>query len=142
MKLTPHNFREADYRRTEYLVTADPGTKIADLTTRDYWAHVAAKMRARDRVEVHAHDGSWMAEMLVVQASRVGATLAILHKHDLTKAAATPAASADEVNITFRGFAKWSAVRKADKKVLVDGLDSEQEVRDWLKKPAQQAQAA
>lgn len=142
MKLTPHNFREAEYRRTEYLVTAERGTEIADLTGRDYWSHVAARLRPRDRIEVHAHDGSWMVELMVVQASRVGATVAILHKHDLTQASMTPAASDDEVNVVFRGFAKWSAVRKADKKVLVDGLDTEQEVRDWLKKPQQQAQAA
>lgn len=142
MKLTPHNFREAEYKRTSYLVTADRGTEIADLTGRDYWSHVAARLRPRDRIEVHAHDGSWMVELMVVQASRVGATVAILHKHDLTQASMTPAASDDEIDYRFRGFAKWSAVRKSDKKVLADGFDTEFEVREHMKKPQQQAQAA
>jgi hypothetical protein len=143
LKLTPHNFREAEYRRSSYLVTADRGTEIADLTGRDYWSHVAARLRPRDRVEVHADDGSWMVEMMVVQASRVGATLVILHKHDLTVDLAVDASTDDNVEIKYRGpSAKWSAIRKSDKAVIVEQLESKAEVAAWLKKPQQQAQAA
>lgn len=142
MKLTPHNFREAEYKRNSWMVTADRGTTTADLIDREYWSHVAARLRPRDRVEVHAHDGSWMVEMMVVQASRVGATLVILHKHDLAAATSETTGNTDGVEIKHRGFAKWSAIRKSDKAVLVEGLDTKEEVAAWLKKPQQQAQAA
>jgi hypothetical protein len=143
LKLTPHNFREAEYKRSSYLVTAERGTEIADLTGRDYWSHVAARLRPRDRVEVHAHDGSWMAELMVVQASRVGATLVVLHKHDLAAADTGVSLADDNVEIKYRGpSAKWSAIRKSDKAVIVENLDTKDEVAAWLKKPQQQAQAA
>lgn len=142
MKLTPHNFREADYKRTSYLVTAERGTKISDLTGRDYWSHVAARLRPRDRVEVHAADGSWLAELMVVQASRVGATLVLLNEYDLTATSAASVVNEDEVSIKHRGGAKWSAIRNSDKAILIDGLDTREEVVAWLKKPTQQAQAA
>jgi len=143
LKLTPHNFKDAEYKRRSYLVDADRGTTIADLTTPEYWVHVAAKLKPRDRVEVHAHDGSWMAELLVVAASRLLATLVLLSEYDLTASATTPALSGDDVEVKYRGpIGKWSAVRLSDKSILVEGLGTRDEVNAFLKNPTQQSLAA
>lgn len=141
MKLIPHNFREAEYRRTEYLVTADQGTTIEDLLTPEYWSHVAGRLRVHDRVDVHAADGSWFVEMLVRSANRSGANLVVLHRHSFVAGAGVSTAEGN-IDVRFRGAtAKWSAIRKSDKKILIEGCDTEEEVRNWLKKPSQ-AQAA
>lgn len=143
MKLTPHNFQDAEYKRRCYLVTAERGTAVADLISAEYWVHVASRLKPRDRIEVHAYDGSWMAELLVVAASRLIATMVLLSEYDLTASATTPAVSDDGVETKWRGpSAKWSAIRLSDKAVLVEGLDTKDAVAAWLKNPTQQTQPA
>jgi hypothetical protein len=141
VNLRPHLLRDADYRRSLYQVVLEPGPTYDDLLKPAFWAHVSGKLKVRDRIEVHAHDGSWYAELIVCSSSRTATTVAPLRKVDLT-AVADAAANTDGVEIKHRGFAKWSAIRKSDKAVLVEGLDTKEEVAAWLKKPQQQAQAA
>ena len=43
--------------------------------SRSIWSHIASRLRPTDRVEVHAEDGSWFAELYVRDAGHLHATL-------------------------------------------------------------------
>lgn len=131
MKLNPSSLREAEYRRSEYVVVAPEGAQIENLTDPVFWSHVAGRLRVNDRVEVHASDNTWVVEMMVRSASRAGAHLAVLHKHDFNTAENVD--TFEDVEVRHRG-GRWQAVRKADKAILIEGLDTKEEVVAWLKK--------
>lgn len=141
MNLRPHLLREAEYRRQVYQVVLEPGTTLDHALQPEFWAHVSRKLKVRDRIEVHAQDGSWMAELLVRRAGPVSASVGLISK--VTFDAAAPLAGAEGVEIKWRGpSVKWSAIRTADKAVLVENLDTREEVEAWLKKPQGGALAA
>lgn len=139
MKLTPHLLKEAEYRRTVFEIVLDPGTEFDDVLKPAFWAHVARRLKPRNRIEVHAADGSWYAELMVRSASHVSAFVSPVH-HVTFDDMKAEADDLGDYLIKFRGAAKWSAIRNADKAVVVEGLASRAEVMAWLKKP--QAQAA
>lgn len=135
MNLRPHLLRDAEYRRRAYEVILEAGTSYEDVQKPDFWAHVARKLKIRDRIEVHAHDGSWFADLMVRSTSQVTVVVAPLQYIEFKDSAAGKADGDGLVEIKFRGAAKWSAIRKADKAILVEGLDSREAVEVWLKGP-------
>lgn len=141
MKLSPGRLKEAEFTRKIYEVTAEIGTTADDLLKPDFWVHVSARMKARERVEVHAQDGTWCADLIVRSASRVGAVMALLAFHDFA-AAKSNDAELDDYEIKHRGPRKWSAIRKTDKMIVVEDKDTREAVVDWLRNPAQHQLAA
>ncbi|MPZ31198.1 MAG: hypothetical protein GEV13_09415 [Rhodospirillales bacterium] len=61
----PHRLRDAFDCRSTFQVVLDPETTFDDILKLDFWVHVARRLKVRDRIEVHAHDGSWYAELVV-----------------------------------------------------------------------------
>jgi hypothetical protein len=62
--------KQADTVRNVYQVTAVAGTKPEDVLDPGYWKHVARVMRLGDKIEVLAADGSWYAELRVMEVGR------------------------------------------------------------------------
>ena len=137
-KITPiddQRFKLAEHGREHWLATAHENTRPSDLLRTDYWAHVSNKLRPRARIEMWANDGSWMAEYVVLEASRNWARVAMLQAHILTGAdiSQTQADGLSPYEIAHRGpHHQWSVIRKIDREVMHDGEPTMQGCVDWL----------
>ena len=136
VKLSPSGATPAEHVRNVWAVTSEFGVTKADIEAPDYWAHIAGRLRPRDRIEVMAADGSFYAEYLVTSCDRTWAKVAEVKYLDLTKASAVTGEQADLINagyeIKWRGPKKWSVLRRQDRAVLQEGLHSEADGNKWL----------
>lgn len=130
--LDPQRMQLAEQWRQDWVVLAEPGTRIEDITEPAYWAHMAGRLQQFDRIEVRAETGEWLVELIVVSAGRNWAQLHIAHKFDLnerTKAAPRAAAHTVEWKGPQR---KFSVIRTSDGAVLQEGFGSKPEAQVWL----------
>lgn len=132
-KLIEPQFKEADYVRRIWCASPEKGVTADDMQAPAFWAHVAKKLRPGDRIEALDAEGKWFAEFFVRGASATGAIIVPMRVVFLD-GAAPPVGSADEFEVKYRGNAKWSVVRLADKAVMTDGLDTREQADDWLAK--------
>lgn len=127
---------EAEFKRTTWVMTAFEATDPKDLLKPEYWAHVSSKMRAWDRVEVRADDGTWYAEYLVLEAGRNWARMFLLEAYHLTTAdvAQTQADAMSPYEVAHRGpHRMWSVIRKIDREVIHDGEQTMDGAVSWLR---------
>ncbi|HEX6992380.1 MAG TPA: hypothetical protein VF151_10860 [Gemmatimonadales bacterium] len=125
----------AEYQRNVWVVNAMQANQPPDLLKPEYWAHVSSKMRAWDRIEVRAYDGTWFAELIVLEAGRSWARVHMLGAIRLTTTdvARTMADRQGQYEISFRGpQGLWSVIRKSDKEVMHEGEATEGGALDWL----------
>lgn len=126
--------KQAEYERRVWDVVPEANTPFEALIEPQYWAHVSAKMRPWDHIEVRSEDGSYFAELLVQDAGRLFAKVAVLRKHDLR---AIDVGEADAVStgheIKHAGpYAKWRVIRLADKSMLKDKFETKGAAQSWL----------
>lgn len=131
-------FSEASFKRAEYLVTAPAGMEPGDLLDPMVWAHVAAQLQPWCRIEARANDGTWFAELLVLEASRNWARVHILHAYNLTTSDVSQSlAAAGQLmpyEILHRGpHSQWSVIRKLDRSVMHEGEATQQGAINWLR---------
>ena len=122
--------------RSEYLCTAHPNTTPEDLLAPEYWAHISAQLRPRDRIEAWANDGSWMAEYVVLEAGRNWARPHLLQVYHFTSGdqAMTQADAMSPYEILHRGpHCQWSVIRKVDREVMHEGEATMDGAVAWLK---------
>jgi hypothetical protein len=121
MALSVPRFAMAEHKRMTYCVNPEEGTSFEEVLTPGYWAHVSGKLRVLDQIEVVPDDMSYHATLLVLDAGRSYAKVAVLHKVDIgpVDTAAVPDA---EYEIKLRGPHKWSIVRVSDKAVIKEGI--------------------
>ena len=128
-------FAAAEYERTTWVITVEEGTIPDDLTNPDYYAHVAAKLRPYDRLEVRANDGTWMAELLVLDVSRLWAKVHMLHLHQLTTVdvSQSSAAAALPYFVKYIGpHEKWAVIRRADSQAISTGHGTPESANEWM----------
>lgn len=134
-QINPTRMSEAEYQRSVFVATTHANTRPEDLLARDYWSHVAAKMKPWDRIEARANDGTWYAEYLVLEAGRTWAKVHMLQVTSLTSAdvAMSQATAMLPYDVVFRGpHCKWSVVRKSDKEVMHEFEETQGGALDWL----------
>ena len=131
-QLAISRFKQAEYERTVYSVVPEHGTPFDAVTEPDYWAHVSARMRPGDRIEVQAEDGSYWAELLVRDAGRLFAKVSVLRKVDLDEETVTgelPVSS--DMTIKWRGpHLKWCVLRGND--AIKEHCQTKGEAGSWL----------
>lgn len=132
-QLNPHRLQAAEFVRTVYRVVPEDLTPFEALLDPAYWAHVAAKLRPLDRIEVEAEDGSYTAMLIVRDAGRLFAKVAVLYKVNLDPVevgASLPIPS--NYFVKFSGpILKWCVVRDKDR--LREGVASRVEAEAWLR---------
>ena len=131
--LGPHGIHTAEHRRVVYFAIAAKGVEPGDLLSPAYWAHVAASLKPRDRVEVNAEDGAWYCEVMVLDVSRAYARVVpVVGPIHLTTA--DVAQTQDSLyDVSLRGPKKWSIVRKSDRQVMHEGEETRDGAVKWLK---------
>lgn len=118
----------------EWVADPESKTPFDAVLEPQYWAHVSAKMRPYDEVIVRAEDGSYYARLLVQDAGRLFAKVAVIEKYDLT---AVEVGGLDAVpsghEIKFAGpHAKWRVVRLSDRAPLKDKFETKGQAQQWL----------
>jgi len=135
-KILSQQIKLAEFCRNIWHVTPEAGVTPEDLGESKTWVNIAKQLKAGDRIEAVAADGSWLAELFVRSAVGVDVklfTLRVVHFDGV--AAKAPAQKDDEeFEIKFAGAAKWRGIRRSDGAVLVEGLASREAVKAWLDK--------
>lgn len=136
MALNVNKLKLAEHARNLFSVSLEPAEKFEDLLDPAYWAHIAAKLRVHDRVEVVAADGTWFAELIVSATANTWAKMSVLRFVELEPCkmpdAAVKAAKEQKQSTPNREAAfyrEWDAkaqahriVRRADKEVVAAGI--------------------
>ena len=129
-KLIQPQFRQAEFNRTIWAATPQAGTTKDEIIKPEFWVHVADKLKIGDRLEVSPESGEWLAELIVRATGAGGPVVHVLHFHAFT-ATELPAGSDYEVKYS-GASAKWRVIRKADRHVLVEGLQTREAAENWL----------
>ncbi len=130
-QLHPSRFALAGHKRNLYFVTPAEGTTLDEVLQPVFWSHVAARLRPTDRVEVHAEDGSWFAELAVRDAGHLHATLVPLRVFEFDEIE-RHAASADH-QVQWKGpHHRWTVVRLSDGQFVKTECASREEAQMWL----------
>lgn len=134
-KLQTTRIELAEHQRNIWAVVPEAGASLDDVVKPEYWAHVAARMKPWDRIDVMPEDGSYFAELLVRDAARLYAKVTVL-RHVKLDAVASDAA--DETTALFDvayvgPVKKWRVMRKADKAPLREGFQSRGDAEEWLR---------
>lgn len=122
INLAPERMKLAEYERNDWVVTAEQGTTQDDIVNTAYFAHMAMNMKPYDRVEVRIDDGSWIADMVVLQVERNWVRTKILAYHELADSTAT-GAGPSAYTVEFKGpHLKWCIIRKSDQERIKTGF--------------------
>lgn len=123
-QLATDRIQFAQHMRNVWYVTPEFGTPVEALLDPQYWAHVSAKFKPRDRIEVDAEDGSYFVELRVEDAGRLFAKVVVLRRCDFV-ASVEKEEQTPEYKIMWAGpHAKWRIVRSTDKGLVKDGLET------------------
>jgi hypothetical protein len=128
VKLLQNRLKQAEFVRTVWAAQPEPGTTLDEMLQPEYWAHVAKSLKQGSRIEVTAADGEWFAELFVRSATANDVKVFLL-RHQVFSEAKAPEG---DLEAKHRGGAGWSVVRKSDKRVLVEKLETRGEAEDWI----------
>lgn len=132
LQLGPARIQGHEFALNVWVVTVEAGTTIEQMESRDYWAHVANKLRPYDEIKVRSDDGAFYAHFLVLACDRTWAQVHRLSYHDLLPAAAK-AEIPDEYEIKWGGpYLLHRVIRKSDKAVLKENFQTKLDAMQWL----------
>lgn len=79
-QLQTGRFKLAEHMRNVFHVVPEAGTPFEALLEQGYWAHISVNLKPGSKIEVHAEDGTYYAELLVRDAGRLYAkVMPIIH---------------------------------------------------------------
>lgn len=128
-------FANAEFERSTWVITAEEGTIPDDVLNPDYYAHVAAKLRPYDHIEIRANDGTWLAQLLVLDVSRLWAKVHRLHLHTLTTVDVSQSnlERALPYYVQHKGpHDKWVVIRRSDSQAVSTGHGTPEEAHNWM----------
>lgn len=125
-RVTASRFGQTVARRNSWMVNVPPETTREDLLSREYWTHVANKLRPLDHVEVVYDDGSKWLEFFVLKANNNEAILKLLHEVNFDAECDEDVSS--EYEVKYAGpVAKHRVIRKSDGRVMDEGISTKEE---------------
>lgn len=129
--MQPTILQASDYRVACFFHDPAVGETLEDTIAPDYWAHVASRLAAGNRIELLAADGTWWAMLIVRAAGRTDALVQVLQYVPLGAQESTLDASAYEVK--WRGpKRRWGVVRTKDGAVLQDDFAVREAADTWM----------
>lgn len=139
-QLPPGHLQLFEQVSIRYDAVIAQGVKPDAMLEPGFWAHHAVKLRPMNEIRARAEDGTWIAYLVVLDCSRNWAKVQILHLHQLTSAdVSLTQASEQEVrtfiekhSVTWRAQHKFSIVRKADRAVIHEGIETKDGAQAWL----------
>lgn len=134
-RLNMPRLQEAQFGRTEWLVTLEPGVKFSTLLVPTYWTHVAKKLKPWDKIAVRTEDSTFYAELLVVYAGKFDAKVKEIAYLDLggIQQEVTPDLVLRDHIVKYGGpRTKWRVIRREDGVILRDGFNQQHDAKSWL----------
>lgn len=133
-KLNHTRMKESQYVRNIWVVTVEQGITREHLKNPSFWSHVASQFRPYDRLEVRSDNGTFFAEYLILACERTYAKVKELNWYNLTtQDVAMTEESLELYEYKYRGpHGKHSIIRKSDKAVMIEKLDTQDDARAWL----------
>lgn len=129
-KLPGHKINTAEYARTAWRAEPASGVEFEEVLKPEYWTHVAKRMKRGDVIEVFAEDGSYYAELLVVNCGDQWAS--VKTKGHMSLKAKT-AVKRPDYETKWKGEqALWSVIRTKDSKLMQDKFPTEDQAREWI----------
>lgn len=131
----------ADSVRNVWVARVERAVEFKEVIYPGFWAHHSSKFSPWDRIEARAEDGTWFAELLVLDCSRTWAKVHVLSHVKLTTEDASQTMAAmqaayqealKDYEIKHRGPRGWSVVRTADGSVMQDVLGTKDAAAAWL----------
>ena len=133
VKLSASGMKLAEYIRCVYAVTVDFGVTIEDVLRPEFWANVSTSLKVNDRIEVLAEDGTFYAELIVLDCSPTHAKVAILTHRNFSSVETEKVESTPDYKVTWGGnTAKFRIIRVADNAVVHSGEATKQAADLWL----------
>lgn len=114
----------ADPIFNEWCITPEHGVTLDDVLSPSYWAHVGRKLRPDDHIWVKPVDRSFVALLLVLDATPNAASLAVLHKFGIDNVGEADIPDAGHMVRWGGPKARYQVVRKSDKAVIESMLQT------------------
>jgi hypothetical protein len=135
-KLIVPRFKDAAYERNIWQASIENGVTFDEVVKPEFWAHVAAKLKANDHIEVVAENGEYFGELLVIDSGRLWAKVAVLRFVELA-AQEVPAAlltsAASGYRVEYKGpTLKHVVIRLSDNQIVQEGIPRKNEAELWV----------
>lgn len=129
--ITPANFSIAESKRQCFVAVIPHGTRLEDIKSPSYFANVIKQIETFSRIEVHAEDGTFWAELLVTYCVSGDLKYEILSKFEVN----TPEISGIKIEGLTVGYGgphhKFRVVRDSDKEVIKKGFENKTSAMIW-----------
>lgn len=138
------SLQEGEFRRTVYVALVAKGVSLQDALEPKFWAHTAPKLKPYDKIELRAEDGTWYAEVIVMDSSRTWARVKPLvgPVFFTTGDVSESQAAATDFEVIHRGPKKWSVIDKKNRKVYFEGGALRDDAERWVKEEGPKVLAA
>lgn len=134
LKLMPSRMQQAEYGRTDFVVTVEQGVSVTDLQKEGFWSLVCARFRPYDRIEVRTDDGSYWAELLVLGCDRAWAKVHVLREASLTTTDVAMSQAESTYRVNWKGpHRKFCVIRKADGIIVHEGEQLKESAQTWAR---------
>lgn len=135
-QLAPNRLMLAEHAHQSYVAYPETGTPPDALLDPKYWAHYSVNpntdMKPGDIVLVKPEDGTYFMELIVRAKAAGGVKMAKLRLVELDKS--DPGEDLGDYEVKWSGNRlKWRVIRKSDKRELVNGIETQDAARDWLR---------
>ena len=125
-KLTPSRFGLAEHKRNIWHVSVDASTTLDEIRHKEFWSHIAYKLRPLDQIEVITDDASEWHRLLVVNANKNEAIIRVIDSVKLDESLTEELKTGYEVK--FAGpVAKHRIIRRSDGQVIEEGIATKEE---------------
>lgn len=139
---------QAEFRRETWAIEIPPGVSLHSVIQPEYWVHCIRNLKPRARIECHAQDNKWWAELMVRKVDMLTKTASmwVMRYIDLeateAPAATEPVVEVSEVeskedempgySISLGGPQRWRVVRLSDMEVIHKGEATKSDAEKWL----------
>jgi hypothetical protein len=114
-------------KRNSWLVNVSPDVTREDLLSKEYWTHVANRLRPLDHIEVVVDNGSKWYLFMVLKANTNEAILKLLVESGEDDGRADEDVQS-EYEVKYAGpVAKHRIIRRSDGRVMEEGISTKEE---------------
>lgn len=133
MQVPPSRMQGREFANNDHVITIESKWTLDDVVKPIFWGSTWQKLRKYDKIAVRVDDGSWYAEVMVVQVGTGYAFVRVMEFVDFNGDASAAPVS-DDYEVTELGpHKKWCVIRKADRTVLKEKSETKREAEDWLR---------
>lgn len=133
VSLNVTRLKQAEQYCTAYAAVLPHDQSLDDALNPEYWANVAATLRQHDTIRIIPEDGSYFAELLVLDAARGYAKVKILRHVLLDEPVGDAEAPLIDLFVKWDGpHNKFTVIRKSDGEKLKTGFVEKTSAQRWL----------